>query len=74
MQSLPVGVPVAHCVMTRVLLVLLVHLEADSFNATLLHLVLVTAILTGGQRRWLTLIIHRRLPTFSLELCRFGDR
>lgn len=74
MQSLPVGVPVAHRVMTRVLLVLLVHFEADSFNAALLYLVLVTAILTGGQRRWLTLLINRRLPTFSLELRRFGDR
>lgn len=46
---LPIRVSVAHCVMTRVFLVLLIHLEADLFNAALFHFVLVTAILTGGM-------------------------
>lgn len=72
-HHLPVGVPVAHCVVTRVLLVLLVHLEADPFNTTLLHFVLVTAILAGGQRGWLTLLVHQRLSTVPLELCGFSD-
>lgn len=44
---LPIRVPVAHCVMTRVFLVLLIHLKADFFNATLLCFVLVTAVLAG---------------------------
>lgn len=60
--------------MTRVLLVILVHLEADPFNAALLHLVLVTAILAGGQSGWLTWLVNRRFPTLPLELCGFGDR
>lgn len=46
-NALPIRVPVAHCVMARIFLVLLVHLEADLFNATLLRFVLVTTILTG---------------------------
>lgn len=45
---LPIRVPVAHRVMTRVFLVLLIHLEADLFNSALLHFVLVTSVLTGG--------------------------
>lgn len=46
-SALPVRVPVAHCVMARVFLVLLIHLKADLFNAALLCFVLVTAVLTG---------------------------
>lgn len=73
-SPLPVGVPVAHCVVTRVLLVLLAHLEADPFNTTLLHFVLVAAILAGGQRGWLTRLVHERLSTVPLELRGFSDR
>lgn len=59
--------------MPRVFLVLLVHLKTDLFNATLLHFVLVTAVLTGGQGRWLTWLVDRRLSTLPLELCGLGD-
>lgn len=45
---LPIRVPVAHRVMTRVFLVLLIHLEADLFNSALLYFVLVTAVLARG--------------------------
>lgn len=72
-RPLPVGVSVAHCVVTRVLLVLLVHLEADPFNATLLHFVLVTAVLTGGQRGGLGRLVDRRVPTLPLWLCGLCD-
>lgn len=72
-QQVPVGVPVAHGVVPRVLLVLLVHLEADSFDAALLHFVLVTAVLAGGQRR-LTGLVDRRLAAFPLELRGLCDR
>lgn len=63
---LPVRVSVAHCVMTRVFLVLLIHLEADLFNAALFHFVLVTAILTGG-------VIGVILRAVPLQLCWFSD-
>lgn len=72
-KHLPVGVPVAHCVVAGVLLVLLVHFEADSFSAALLHFVLVTSILTGDQGGWLIFLIDWRLSALSLELCRLGD-
>ena len=60
--------------MTRVLLVLLIHLEADPLDAALLHFVLITAVLTGGQRRGLTGLVDRRLPTLPLELRGLRDR
>jgi len=59
--------------MARVLLVLLVHLEADPFNAALLHFVLVAAVLAGDQRGWLAGFVGRRLPTLPLELRGLGD-
>lgn len=71
--QLPVRVPVAHRVVARVLLVLLVHLEADSLDAALLHLVLVAAVLAGGQRR-LSRLVDRRLPAVPLELRGLRDR
>lgn len=66
---LPIRVPVAHCVMTRVFLVLLIHLKADLFNATLLCFVLVTAVLTGRLIR----IIRERLSIIPLHFCGFSD-
>ena len=45
----PVGVPVAHGVMARVLLVLLHHLEADPLDAAVLRALLVAALLAGGH-------------------------
>lgn len=48
---LPIRVPVAHRVVARVFLVLLVHLKADLFNAALLRFVLVAAVLAGRLAR-----------------------
>lgn len=59
--------------MARVLLVLLVHFEANPFNAPLLHFVLVTSVLTGGQGGGLAGLVHQRLPAIPLELCGLGD-
>lgn len=72
-KQLPVGVPVAHCVVTRVFLVLFVHLKTNPFNATLLRFVLVTAILAGGQGRWLTWLVDWRLLALPLKLRGLGD-
>lgn len=63
---LPIRVPVAHRVMTRVFLVLLIHLEADLFNSALLYFVLVTAVLTRG-------LIWVVLSAVPLQLCGFSD-
>lgn len=71
--TLPVGVSVAHGVVTRILLVLLVHFKADSLNAPLLCLVLLAAIIAGRQRGRLVWIVHQRAPLLSLELSWFSD-
>lgn len=73
LNPLPVGVPVAHRVMTRVLLVLLVHLKTNPFNATVLHFVLVTAVLAGGQGRGLTWFVDCRLLALPLKLRGLSD-
>lgn len=66
---LPVRVPVAHGVVTRVFLLLLVHLEADLFNATLLCFVLVTAVLAGHMIG----VVRQRLPAVASHVCGFSD-
>lgn len=68
-SALPIGVPVAHCVVARVFLVLLVHLKADLFNAALLCLVLVTAVLTGR----LIWGVRKSLSAVPLQFCGFSD-
>lgn len=73
MLQSPVGVSVAHRVMTRVLLIFLVHLEANPFDATLLHFVLVAVVLRGSQRRGLGCLIDGSLSSTCLDLCRLGD-
>lgn len=73
MNVLPVGVSVAHGVVARVLLVLLIHFKADSLNAPLLRLVLLAAVLAGRQGGRLVGIVRQRAPLFSRDLGGFSD-
>lgn len=55
--------------MARVFLVLLIHLEADLFNAALLRFVLVTAVLAGRLVR----IVSQWLAAVPLQFRGLSD-